>query len=153
MNSLADIRDFLAQKRIAMVGVSRNPKDFSHTLFKEFVSRGYDVVAVNPNAEQIDGTPSFARIDDLTPVPDAVLLMTSHAVTEDLLHDWITDVPLVWVYGTNGKSKVSPLAVSQLRGKGVKVIDGECPFMFLKDSGGIHRFHGILRKVFRSYPA
>lgn len=153
MNSLTDIRDFLAQKRIAMVGVSRNPKDFSHTLFDELVSRGYDVVAVNPNAAKIGGSASFARIDELTPVPDAVLLMTSRAVTEDILHEWRNGIQRVWVYGTNGKSNVSPFAVSQLRGKGVKIIDGECPFMFLNNSGGIHRFHGFVRKIFRSYPS
>lgn len=152
MNSLSDIRDFLGQKRIAMVGVSRNPKDFSRILFKEFLARGYDMVAVNPNAAQFGGSPSFARIDEVTPAPDAVLLMTRHTVTEEILHEWKNGIRRVWVYGANGKSKASPLAVSQLRGKGVKVIDGECPFMFLNNSG-IHRFHGFVRKVFRSYPS
>jgi len=153
MNSLADIRDFLAQKRIAMVGVSRNPRETSHVLFKEFLSHGYDMVAVNPNATEINGWSSFARVEDVTPVPDAVLLMTSQAVTEDLLHEWNTGIRRIWIYGTNGKSKVSPLATSQLRNTGVTVIDGECPFMFLNDTGGIHRFHGFVRKIFRSYPA
>lgn|SRR5512146_1265855 len=152
MNSLADVRDFLAQKRIAIVGVSRNPKELSHMLFHEFVSRGYDMVAVNPNAEKINGWSSFSRIEDVTPAPDAVLLMTSHAVTEDILHDWKAEIRRVWIYGTNGKSKVSPLATSRLESGGVRIINGECPFMFLKDSGGIHRFHGFVRKVFRSYP-
>ncbi len=153
MNSLADVRDFLAQKRIAMVGVSRNPKELSHVLFNEFVSREYDMVAVNPNATQINGWSSFACLEDVRPVPDAVLLMTSHAVTEDILHDWRSGIRRVWIYGASGKSKVSPLATSRLRSMGVTVINGECPFMFLKDSGGIHRFHGFLRKIFRSYPA
>ncbi|HEU5404194.1 MAG TPA: CoA-binding protein [Terriglobales bacterium] len=153
MNSLADIRDFLAQKRIALVGVSRNPRETSHVLFKEFVSRGYDMVAVNPNATQINGSSSFARLEDVTPAPDAALLMTSDAVMEDLLHDWKSGVRRVWIYGTNGKSKVSPLALSQLRSIGVIVVDGECPFMFLAKSGGIHTFHGFVRKVLRSYPA
>ena len=153
MNSLADIRDFLAQKRIAIVGVSRNPRETSHVLFKEFVSRGYDMVAVNPNATEIDGWSSVARLEDVTPAPDAVLLMTSHAVEEDLLHDWKSGVRRVWIYGTSGRSKVSALATSQLRSMGVSVIDGECPFMFLRGNGGIHSFHGFVRKVFRSYPS
>lgn len=67
MNSQAEIRDFLAQKRIAMVGVSRDPKETSRILFKEFVSRGYDMVAVNPNATEINGRPSIARLEEVTP--------------------------------------------------------------------------------------
>ena len=47
------IKEFLAQKRFAMVGVSRSPKDFSRTLFSEFIKRGNDVVPVNPHATDI----------------------------------------------------------------------------------------------------
>ncbi len=153
MNSLTDIRNFLAQKRIAMVGVSRNPKDFSHKLLDEFVSCGYDIVPVNPNTSQINGLPSFARLEEVTPTPDAVLLMTSQEVTEEILRTWKSGIRRVWIYGTNGKSKVSSIATSQLQSMGVTVIHGECPFMFLNNSAGIHRFHGFLRKMFRSYPS
>lgn len=153
MNSQSEIRDFLAQKRIAMVGVSRNPRETSHVLFKEFLSRGYDMVAVNPNAKKINGWSSFARLEDVTPVPDAVLLMTSTVVVEEILHDWKSGIRRVWIYGTGGKSKVSAPAISQLRSMGVSVIDGECPFMFLAKSGGVHTFHGFVRKIFRSYPS
>jgi uncharacterized protein len=48
MANLVDIRDFLAHKRFAMVGVSRQPKDFSRSLFHEFLNRGYEAVPVNP---------------------------------------------------------------------------------------------------------
>jgi predicted CoA-binding protein len=105
MNSLAEVRDFLSQKRIAMVGVSRNPKETSHILFKEFVSRGYDMVAVNPNAKRINGWSSFGRIEDVTPVPDAVLLMTSNSVVEDILHDWKSGIHRVWIYGQMGRAR------------------------------------------------
>ena len=40
--------EFLAQRRIALVGVSRDPRDLSRTLFRELRRRGYDVVPVNP---------------------------------------------------------------------------------------------------------
>jgi uncharacterized protein len=153
MNVLADLQDFLAQKRIAMVGVSRNPKKFSRMLFNEFAARGYEMIAVNPCASEINGSASFARIDDVTPVPDAVLMMTPLAVTENILHHWKTDIRRVWIYGTNGKSRVSPLAISRLRHMGVTIIDGECPFMFLNGTGGIHGFHRFVRKLVRSYPA
>ena len=70
------IEDFLAQKRIAMVGVSRQAKDFSVLLFKELRQRGDDVVPNNPHASDILGLRCFAPVQDIRQPVDAVLLMT-----------------------------------------------------------------------------
>ena len=59
---LERIQEFLGQKRLAIVGVSRKKQDFSRVLFREFQKRGYDVVAVNPSAQEIDGLPCFASV-------------------------------------------------------------------------------------------
>lgn len=57
--TIADVRDFLAQQRIALVGLSRDPKDFSHILFREMCNRGYDMVPVNPAASQLENRRCF----------------------------------------------------------------------------------------------
>lgn len=54
-SSLETIEDFLAEKRIAMVGISRDPANFSVKLFEELCRRGYDVVPVNPNTGRYRG--------------------------------------------------------------------------------------------------
>ena len=59
MTTIHDVEDFLALDRIAMVGVSRNPKDFSRLLFREMCDRGYDMVPINLVAEEIDGRDSL----------------------------------------------------------------------------------------------
>ena len=56
------IADFLAQRRFAMVGVSRNPGDFSRMLFREFLKRGYEVVPVHPDCQAMDGHPCAPSI-------------------------------------------------------------------------------------------
>ena len=61
MSSMAIIQDFLAQKRIAVVGVSHDPKDFSRGLLRTLRERGYDAVAVNPALESVDDAPCFAQ--------------------------------------------------------------------------------------------
>ena len=71
---LESIEDFLAQKRIAMIGVSRNPKDFSAALFDELRKHGYDMVPVNPKAAEVLGQTCFARVQDIQPPVDAALL-------------------------------------------------------------------------------
>ncbi len=54
--SLDTIEDFLAQKRVAMAGISRDPVNFSVRLFEELCRRGYDVVPVNPNTSEVHGS-------------------------------------------------------------------------------------------------
>ena len=57
--SFETIAEFLAQKHIAMIGISRNPKDFSASLFRELERRGYDIVPVNPKASEVMGRPAL----------------------------------------------------------------------------------------------
>ena len=54
----AEIDKFLSNHRIALVGVSRNPQDFSRAVFRELTARGYDVVPVNPlSLAEVSGIP------------------------------------------------------------------------------------------------
>jgi predicted CoA-binding protein len=62
---MATIRDFLAQKRIAVVGVSHDPKDFSRSLLRTLRQRGYDAVAVNLELASVEDAPCFARLPDV----------------------------------------------------------------------------------------
>jgi predicted CoA-binding protein len=85
--SLETISDFLAQKRIAMVGVSRKKTDFITGLFKELCKRGYDVVPVNPNATEVLGRRCFARVQDINPPVEAALLMTPAKLTDAVVKE------------------------------------------------------------------
>jgi predicted CoA-binding protein len=154
MSSLATIQDFLAQKRIAVVGVSRDPKDFSRGLLRTLRERGYDAVAVNPQLESIENAPCFARLEDITPPVDGVLAMTSPAVTDELVRQCAElGIPRVWMYRAGGSGAVSPQAVEFCEEHGIKVVPGECPYMFLSHAGWFHRFHGLIKKISGGYPA
>src|SRR5512141_2413559 len=75
--TLSQIETFFAERRFAAIGVSRNPKDFTRMLVREFLSRGYDVVPVNPAANEIEGRPCFATVTEILPPVSAALLLTS----------------------------------------------------------------------------
>jgi predicted CoA-binding protein len=150
--SLETIQDFLAQKRIAMVGVSRSPRDFSMMLFKELVNRGYDMVPVNPRMSEVQGRRCFARVQDIQPGVDGVLLMTSPGVSEAVVKDCAeAGVQRVWMYRAGGSGAVSDQAVAFCRERGIVVVPGECPYMFLPDAG-LHAVHGFVRKITGRYP-
>lgn len=151
--SLETIEDFLAQKRIAMVGISRNPTNLSATLFEELCRRGYDVVPVNPNTTEVHGRRCFARVQDIQPPVEAALLMTAPEVTETVVQDCAeAGIQRVWMYGGTGKGSVSAKALAFCQERGIRVVPGQCPFMFLPDTAGFHRFHGFIRKITGRYP-
>ena len=61
MTTLARVNGFLGHERIAFIGVSRNPEDFSRQLFRDMEARGYDMVPVNFGADEIEGNTASAR--------------------------------------------------------------------------------------------
>ena len=151
--SLETIKEFLAQKRIAIIGSSRNPKDFSASLFSKLERRGYDIVPVNPKASEVMGRPCFARVQDIQPPVDGALLMTPPEVTDAVITDCAAaGIRRVWMYRAGGKGAVSEKAIAFSEERGIQVVPGQCPFMFLPGSGGVHTFHGFLRKIFGKYP-
>jgi len=151
--SLGTIQDFLSQKRIAIAGISRDPASFSATLFKEFCRRGYDVVPVNPHTSEIQGRRSFARVQDIQPPVEAVLLMTPPEATEAVVKDCVeAGVRRVWMHRGAGRGSVSAKAIAFCREQGIQVVPGQCPFMFLPDTAAFHRFHGFVRKITGRYP-
>ena len=151
--SLETIEDFLAQRRIAMIGVSRNPKDLSSMLFEELRKRGYDMVPVNPKAGQVLGQACFARVQEIQPPVDAALLMTNAEVTDTVVSDCAAaGIRRIWMYRAGGKGAVSKKAVEFCHEHGIQVVPGQCPFMFLPGIGGVHKFHGFVRKIIGRFP-
>ncbi len=154
MASRAVIDDFLAQKRIAFVGVSRNKIDFSRQLWRELKQRGYDLIPVHPDATQIDGVPCAPTVAAIQPPPDGALLLVPPQVTEAVVRDCAAaGVRRVWMYRGGGRGAVSDAAVRFCNENGISVVAGECPFMFLDHSGFVHSLHGWFRKLTGTYPA
>ena len=136
-----------------MVGVSRDPRHFSAHVLQELCQRGYDVVPVNPRAEEIYGRKCFARVQDVHPPVGAALLMTSPEATDTVVHDCVeAGVEVIWMHRASGQGAVSDKAVQLCQQLGIKVIPGECPLMFLPNAGTVHRLHGWIRKITGRYP-
>lgn len=141
--TIEDVIDFLSCKRLALVGVSRQDRDFSRSLFREFVRRGYDVVPVNPHATEVEGRRCFVRLEDIKPPVEGAMVMTKPDMAGDVIRECRNaGIGRVWLY----RSQISYQA------EGMRVISNHCPFMFWKDSGKFHHFHGFLLKITGKYP-
>ncbi len=154
MTQMTTVRDFLAQKRFAFIGVSRQPKDFSRALFREFQARNYEPVPVHPEAPEIDGVPCFARLADVQPPVEGVLLMTSPSVSTVLAQECVgAGIKRIWFYRAAGQGSASSEALATCESNGIATIPGECPFMFFEGTQWIHRVHGFVKKITGAYPA
>jgi predicted CoA-binding protein len=154
-NEMKSIESFLKGKRIALVGASRNPKDFSRMMLREFIAHGYDMVPVNASVDSVEmeGRRVYRRLSDVPGRLEGALLMTPPSEAASLAPE-ILDcvVPRVWFHQGVGPGAVDERAVELLRGRGVDVVAGECPLMFLDGGKGIHRVHGRIRRIFGKYP-
>lgn len=147
------INEFLSKKRLAVVGVSSDPKSISRMLIAEFQKRGYDVAPVNPNIKDIDGLLCHPTVKDIKPAVDAALIMTHPDITGKVVDECAqAGIPLIWLYRSMGKGSVSEKALETCREKNIQVVPGYCPFMFFENTGFIHKFHGFLMKLGGKYP-
>ncbi len=151
--TINQIEGFLALKRIAVVGVSRNPGEISNTLWQELRQRRYDAIPVNPAVTEIDGRRSYASVRDIDPPVDGALIMTTAAVAEQVLEECAAaGIHHVWLYGGLGGGATSQATVAAAERHGLDTVAGHCPYMFLPGTPVFHSLHGWGKKVTGSYP-
>jgi hypothetical protein len=128
------VNDFLAQKRIAVAGVSR---DNSHhptgnLVYRRLKKTGHEVFPVNPHMQTFDGDPCYPNLQSVPGGVDGVVIVTRPDVTARIVRDCNdANVRRVWMHRSVGKgSSVSPEAVEYCRQHEISVIDGACPMMY-----------------------
>jgi predicted CoA-binding protein len=148
--AISPTTEFLAHRRLAVVGVSRDPRSFSRHVFAELRRRGYDAVPVNAVAQgEVEGVPFVRRVQDVQPAVEAALLITPPAVTAEVVKDCAeAGVRQVWMHRGVGVGSASPEGLDLCRRLGITVVDDACPFMYLPESGLVHRAHRWCRQVF-----
>jgi uncharacterized protein len=124
--------EFLANKRVAVTGVSRHPKNHgSNVVYQRLRSRGYQVYPVNPNADEVEGDRCYHDLASIPGGVDAVVIATRPETAEGTMHECAElGIKHVWMHRGPGAGSVSPTAADYGRRHGIAVIDGGCPCMF-----------------------
>ncbi len=124
--------EFLEGKRVAVTGVSREPKVHAgNTVYKRLRERGYEVFAVNPNAEEVEGDRCYSDLASIPDGVDGVVISTRPEIAEDTMRECADlGIAHVWMHRGPGAGSVSEAAAEYGREHGIKVIDGGCPCMF-----------------------
>ena len=153
MTNQATIDDFLAQKDVAFIGASRDPKAFSSSVYRELRSHGYSLYPVNPNADEVEGDRCYRSVADLPPeVAGAIVMVAADRSATEVQACIDAGIPRIWLHRGVGPSSVSPEAVALCNEHGVPVVDGACPLMFAAPTG-VHRLHRFERKVTGRLPS
>jgi predicted CoA-binding protein len=128
------VHDFLAQKRIAIAGVSRDNTHHpvGNLIYHRLKNTGHEVFAVNPHMEAFEGDRCYPNLQSIPGGVDGVVIITRPEVTERIVGDCKdAGVGRVWMHQSMGKgSSVSPRAVEYCRRHDISVIAGACPMMY-----------------------
>ena len=132
---------FLANKRVAVTGVSRHPKDHgSNIVFKRLRDRGYEVFAVNPNADEVEGDRCYHDLRSIPGGVEAVVIATRPEIADETMRECAElGIEHVWMHRGPGGGSVSEAAAEYGREHGIAVIDGGCPCMFAPTADPGHR--------------
>ena len=141
--------EFLSHKRIAVTGVSRHPESHgSNVVYKRLRDRGYDVFAVNPNADEVEGDACYMDLKSIPDGVDGVVIGTRPDIAEETMRECADlGIKQVWMHRAFGSGSVSDAATEYGRAHGITVIDGGCPLMFDPTADGFHKVFRFVCKL------
>ena len=144
------VNEFLAQKRIAVAGVSRdnNHHPAANLIYRRLRKTGHDVFAVNPHLESFEGARCYPDLRSIPGGVDGVVIVTRPELTDRIVRECgDAGVRRVWMHQSMGKgSSVSPEAVEYCRQNDIHVIAGACPMMY---GPGVDFGHACMRSILK----
>jgi predicted CoA-binding protein len=150
MNSKKIVEDFLSQKKIAVVGVSRKKTKFGNAIYKELKQKGYNVFPINPNMQTFEGDSCYSDLLSLPEKVDAVVINVPPAQAEKVVREANqAGIKRVWLQ----QGSQSENAVKYCEKNGIDCVSNECILMFAQPSAFIHRAHKWIWGVLGKLPA
>lgn len=137
--------EFLAVKKFALIGCSRDPKKFSRMAFKELGSKGFDIYPVNPLMDQVDDRQCYHDIDTLPEGIDRAVIMTPKEETTAIVEKAIArGMNYLWLQ----QGSENPEALAFAEQHHVNVVSKACIMMFAHPVKSVHGFHRITARLF-----
>ena len=147
--SRKSITTFLDPKKMAITGVSRNPKKFGHQVYLALKKKGYEVYPVNPMATEINGERCYRYLSEIPSHVSSVLILSSRENTVPIVTDAISrGMNNIWIQQWSD----SPEAIDIAHSGNVNLVYGECILMFAGNVEGLHKFHRGVKKFFGALP-
>jgi predicted CoA-binding protein len=143
------IDSFLAIRKVAIAGVSRDPKKFGYLVFKQLQEKGFEVYPINPGTDNIAGTPCFRSVSALPLNVHSLIIVTPKKQTRDVVAEAVTKgIDNIWIQQMSD----TPEAIELAKSHPINLITRECILMHTDPVTGIHKFHRSVKKLFGLYP-
>lgn len=148
MNSKQQVDDFINQKNIAIVGVSRKKSKFGNYIYRELKKKDYRVYPVNPKLEFAEGDKCYPDLSSVPEKLDGVVINVSPTEAVNVIKDAnAAGIKRVWLQ----QGSKSDEAIKFCEDNNIDCVSNECIIMFTEPLGFIHRAHkwiwGVLRKL------
>jgi len=125
------VADFLRGKRIAVAGVSRDPRQAANAVYRKLQDAGFETIPVNPNAAEVEGVRCYPDLASIPRSIDGVVVVTHPTRSVELVRQCgERGVPRVWFHRAFGQGSVSEEAIRECQARGVECIVGGCPLMY-----------------------
>ncbi len=149
MYTKATVDDFLAQRSLAVVGVSRGGKKFGNTAYRELKAKGYRLFPVHPEAEVLEGDKCYPSLSSLPEPVGGVLVVVPPARTEQVVRDaTAANIPRVWMQQGAGSGE----AIRFCEEHSISVVAGECILMFAEPLKFYHKPHRWIWRLLGKLP-
>ena len=149
----AEIDQFLEEKRIGIVGVSRQKSKFGNEIYRKLKETGYNVHPVHPEMDSLDGDKCVASLGQLPADVTSLMVVARQDVCAKVLEDVPqTSIRRVWMFSSGKTRPDVEQAIQRTTQAGVSVIAGQCPLLFLEPVSSVHAFHRFLVRLFGRYP-
>lgn len=148
MTTQSSVEQFLAQRHLGLVGVSRGGKKFGNAVLRELTKRGYRVSVVHPEAAEIDGVRCVPSVSELPDDVGGLVLVVPPGETEKVVREAAArGIRHIWMQ----QGAESPAAIESCQQLGIDAVHGECILMYAEPAG-IHRFHHFIWKLLGKLP-
>lgn len=149
MTTMQTVRDFLAEEKLAVVGVSRNPQKFGNAVYRELKQKDYTVYPVNPNTETIGDDVCYPDLKSLPEPVGGVIMVVPPAQTEQAVRDAAeAGIKRIWMQ----RGSESGEAIAFCEQQGIEVVSKQCVLMFAEPVAAFHKFHRFFARLFGSVP-
>lgn len=149
MTTKAAVDDFLSQKTLAVVGVSKKKGKFGSTVFKELKAKGYRVFPVNPNIDDFEGDKCYHNLKELPEAAGGAVIVVPPKAAESVVRD-AADAGIRRVWLQQGAE--SREAVASCKENDISVIHGHCILMFAEPTAFPHRLHRYIWRLLKKLP-
>lgn len=149
MTKKESIEQFLASKKIAVAGVSKNKKKFGYAVFNELRQKGYDICPINPKLNEIEGIKCYKSVKEIPADYEKLFIATPKTATDEIIKEAAQKgIKHIWVQQTANTKETAQTA----KDANIDLIEKECIFMFADPVTSIHKFHKVIWKLFGLLP-